>query len=123
MTLTQTRSLPTRGPPPRVHQDPRTVVWLRGEYDTSTLVALSVQLCRAISHNDADLVVDLRHVTFMDASTVGVIVRAREFLRPRGRSLTLRSLSGIASRVIEVCGLQELVEHRPRSSPPLHTEP
>jgi anti-anti-sigma factor len=123
VTLIKTPPLPTRGPPPRLHQESRTVVRPRGEYDTSTVVALSGQLARPIARNDVDLVVDLHHVRFMDASTVGVIIEAREFLRPYGRSLTLRALSGIAPRVIELCDHQELVEHRAPSSPVLYPEP
>jgi len=120
MTLTQTPLLPTRGPPPRVRH---TVVRLRGEHDTSTVAALSGQLARAMAHDGADLVIDLRHVRFMDASTVGAIIEAREFLRPRGRSLALRSPSGIARRLIELCDLEVLVEHRPCSRPAVFPEP
>ena len=58
----------------------RTVVWLRGEHDVSTVAALSETLARAIALDDADLVVDLSDVQFMGAATVGVIVRARELL-------------------------------------------
>jgi anti-anti-sigma factor len=54
----------------------RTVVWLRGEHDVSTVSALSQTMARAIALDDGDLVVDLSGVQFMDAATVGVIVRA-----------------------------------------------
>ena len=117
MALAQIPSLPTRGPPPPIPVDPRVIVRLRGDQDISTVPALSVELAQAIAINDADLVLDLRDVPFMDASTVGVIIGAREFLRPRGRSLTLRSISGIVRRLIEVCDLDDLVERRPSSHP------
>ena len=123
MALTQIPSLPTRGPPPRTPPDLRAVVRLRGDHDVSTVPTLSVELARAIALSDADLVVDLRDVQFMDASTVGVIIGAREFLRCRGRSLTLRSLSGIARRLIETCDLEDLVERRTSSPPVEHNEP
>ena len=71
----------------------RTVVWLRGEHDICTVPALSQILARAIALDDGDLVVDLSGVQFMDASTVGVILRARDFLRLQSRSLALRSPS------------------------------
>ena len=45
----------------------------------------------------------------MGASTLGVIVRAREFLRQRSASLTVRSPSAFARRVISVCGLDDLL--------------
>jgi len=118
MALTQIPSLPPRRTPPRTQPDPRAVVPLRGDHDLSTVPALSMELAREIALSDADLVLDLRDVQFMGASTVGVIIGAREFLRSRGRSLTLRSPSGVARRVIGVCDLEDLVE-RGTSSPPV----
>ena len=123
MTLTQIPSLPARGLPPRTHEDLRSVVGLRGDHDMSTVLALSGELSRAIAPDAVDLVVDLRDVQFMDASTVGLLIGARESLRPRGRSLSLRSLSSAAQRVIEVCDLEELVDHRPSSCPVGYYEP
>jgi len=81
----------------------RTVVWLRGEHDASTVAVLSEALARAIANDDADVVVDLSGVQFMDAATVGVISWAREVLGVRSRSLVLRSPSSCARRVLELC--------------------
>jgi anti-anti-sigma factor len=93
------------------------VVWVRGAHDASTVVALCMTVARAIAYEDADLVFDLSEVTFMDATTVEVMVRAEAFLRDRSRSLTLRSPSSHAWRVLDVAGLAELVVPRPRSGP------
>jgi anti-anti-sigma factor len=97
----------------------RTVVWLRGEHDVSTVVALSEILARAIALDDADVVVDLSEVQFMGAATVGVIIRAREFLRLRSRFLVLRSPSECARRMLEVCGHSDLLEPRIADATPL----
>jgi len=86
------------------------VVWLRGEHDISTLPALRSIVLRAIGHDDADLTLDLSEVTFIDAATVGTIVRTREFLRFWSRSLALRSPSRCAWRVIELCDLADLLD-------------
>jgi anti-sigma B factor antagonist len=91
----------------------RIVVWLRGEHDASTVVALSETMARAIALDDADVVVDLSGVHFMGAATVGVIIRAGEFLRLRSRSLVLRSPSRCARRILDVCGLANLLDSRP----------
>jgi anti-anti-sigma factor len=85
------------------------VVWLRGEHDISTNGALCRALARAIALDDAALVLDLSEVEFMGASTLGVIVRARELLRLWSRSLTVRSPSACARRIIELCGLDDLL--------------
>jgi anti-anti-sigma factor len=87
----------------------RTVVWLRGEHDVSTVAALSEVMARAIALDDADVVVDLSEVQFMGAATVGVIIRAREFLRLRSRFLVLRSPSECARRILDVCGHSDLL--------------
>lgn len=95
----------------------RTVVWLRGEHDICTVAALSQILARAIALDDGDLVVDLGGVRFMDASTVGVILRARDFLRLQSRSLALRSPSTCAARVLDVSNLGYLLEPRLELAP------
>jgi anti-anti-sigma factor len=88
----------------------RTVVWVRGEHDMATVTALSETLARAIALDEANVLVDLSEVQFMGAATVGVIVRAREFLRLRSRTLALRSPSRCARRVVDVCGLSDLID-------------
>lgn len=83
----------------------RTVVWLRGEHDLSTTVALADTLARAIALDYADLVIDLSDVQFMGAETVGIIVRAHELLGKQSRSMTLRAPSRCARRVLELCSV------------------
>ena len=95
----------------------RTVVWLRGEHDICTVAALSQILARAIALDDGDLVVDLSGVRFMDAATVGVILRARDFLRLQSRSLVLRSPSTSATRILDMCALADLREPTPERRP------
>lgn len=96
----------------------RTVVWMRGEHDISTVAALSETLTDAIALDDADVVVDLSSVEFMGAATVGVIVRARNFLGLRSRSLSLRAPSKCAQRVLDVCGLAAFLDLPPVEAAP-----
>ncbi|HEX6237426.1 MAG TPA: STAS domain-containing protein [Acidimicrobiales bacterium] len=91
----------------------RTVVRLRGEYDLTTRAALQDALDRAIAHGDGDLVVDLSQVRFLDAGSVGIILQAREALRTRSCSLTLRSPRGITRRIFELCDLTHLIDDGP----------
>jgi len=91
----------------------RGVVWLRGEYDISREMELSHTMAGAMALDEGDLVVDLSEVTFMDAATIGVFIRARNDLRLQCRSLTLRSSSGFARRVLELCGLTDLLDPPP----------
>jgi anti-anti-sigma factor len=96
----------------------RTVVWLRGEHDVSTVDALSETLAGAMALDDCDLVVDLSEVQFMGAATIGVLVRARELLQSRSRSLVLRSPSRCARRILDLCGQGDLLEPRRADTTP-----
>lgn len=87
-----------------------TVVWVRGEHDLATRVSLAVAVARAAQLDDVPVVVDLSGVTFMDASTVGAIVGNRNRLRARRQSLELRAPSPPALRVLELCGLESLIQ-------------
>ena len=91
-----------------------TVASLTGEYDIATVAALSETLAVVIASSDADLILDLRAVEFLDASTVGVLVRAEMLLGARSRSLVLRSPSRPALRVLDVCGLTDLLQRQTR---------
>jgi anti-anti-sigma factor len=90
------------------------VVWLWGEHDASTDRALCLTLARAIAVDSAGLVLDLSEVEFIGSSTLGIIVRAREFLRQRTASLTLRAPSAPARRSIDACGLTDLLSPDPQ---------
>jgi anti-anti-sigma factor len=105
--------IPDRSPMSGEGADGDIVIWLRGEHDISTDDALSLTLARAVALDDSGLVLDLSDVEFMSASTLGVIVRTREFLRARSRSLTVRAPSPCARRIIEVCGLGDLLASGP----------
>jgi len=120
VALAETSSVTsTRGPLtfPAPDAD-RTVVWLRGEHDVSTVAALSQTMARAIALDDADLVVDLSDVQFMDAATVGVIIRARDFLALQSRALVLHAPSACAARVLDLCALADLLEPKPAHATP-----
>ncbi|MGA3218891.1 MAG: STAS domain-containing protein [Acidimicrobiales bacterium] len=85
------------------------VVWLWGAHDASTDRELSLTLARAIALGSASIVLDMSEVELIAASTLWTIVRAREFLGQRAASLTVRSASASARRVIDACGLNDLL--------------
>ncbi|HLF98891.1 MAG TPA: STAS domain-containing protein [Acidimicrobiia bacterium] len=93
--------------------DSGAVVWVRGEHDISTVGALTDTLARAIAFDSTEVVVDLSGVQFMDAATVSVIVRTREYLRERQRALVLRSPSTSAKRIFDLCELSDLFDVSP----------
>lgn len=99
------------GPPPEGWQEgARTVVALRGEQDMSTAARVAGALAEMCAVGQDDVVVDLSQVLFMDAAIIGVLVAARNVLRSQSRELTIREPSRSARRLLELCGLVELVE-------------
>ncbi|MCD9625135.1 STAS domain-containing protein [Rhabdothermincola salaria] len=86
------------------------MVWLRGDHHLGTRTRLSAAIAEAARADDADLVVDLSGVTFMDASTIGALVVARHHLRARSRSLCVRAPSPLARRLLDACGLVALID-------------
>jgi len=101
----------TDGPPaPRAGLETHpTIIWLRGEHDIATDGALRRTLERAIALNDAGIVIDLTKVDLLSASTIGVVLAARDTLRQQSRSLTMRAPSPHVRRVIGICGLEHLL--------------
>ena len=88
-----------------------TVVWVGGEQDVATRRGLARTVARAARADRAPVVVvDLSAVTFMDASIVGALVASRDQLRARAQSLQLRAPSPRALRVLQLCGLVDLVQ-------------
>lgn len=87
-----------------------TVVWVRGTHDMATVPSLEEAMARAVTLDDSDVVVDLSGVEFMDASTIGAIVRTRNLLGRGSRGLVVRAPSPFARRVLECCGMADLVD-------------
>jgi anti-anti-sigma factor len=111
--------LPSQGPSYGVPPDPapgratdgtRTVVILRGEWDVSTRPLLADVLSRVIAADGGDVVLDLGEAEFIDSAIVRAFVVGRQLLNRHGRSLTFRSPSRLAIRVLEVFGLTDLIE-------------
>lgn len=120
MTCSESAPIPVsrRGSIPEDRDAGYTIVWVRGEHDIATKVSLAVAIARAAQRDDADLLVDLSEVTFMDASTIGALVGSRNRLRTRSQSLQLRAPSPPARRVLELCGVAHLVQ--PGAADPAH---
>jgi anti-sigma B factor antagonist len=100
------------------------VVQLWGEHDGSTVPVLSKILASAVGLDEANLVVDLSRVQFINSATVRVFIASSEFLGESSRTFVLRSPSRSARRVIDLCGAGALIEAAPaRSAPPVQQPP
>ena len=89
-----------------VEQD-RAVVALTGEHEAYTAEKLARQLA-ALLTEDVDVVVDLRHATFIDSTVVGVLIAAHRRAQDAGLDFVLRvgdETGWPVRRLLEVTGL------------------
>ena len=86
------------------------VVQLRGDQDSSTVPALATTLASAVALDNANLVVDLSEVHFVNAATIRVLTAAGDFMVGQGRTFALRSPSRGARRILDLCGVNGLCE-------------
>jgi len=85
-----------------------THISLTGELGIATQEVPTQLLARTVAVDDADLVVDLSRVVFVDVATIGVL--ERDFLRLRSRNLVVRAPSEAAPRSLETGGLADLID-------------
>ncbi|MFD3455090.1 STAS domain-containing protein [Streptomyces sp. NPDC058691] len=91
---------------PERHAD-RLTLSLTGEMDTDNCSrvdeALDLEGCTSV-------VLDLAGLTFMDSSGVNLVLRLRHRLGPEGVRLALHGVQGQPRRVVDLVGLDEVVD-------------
>jgi anti-anti-sigma factor len=90
---------------------PDTVVLVAGEVDVATAPELGAILDGVINRHRQNVVLDLSQCVFLDASGLGIMVRAVNQLRLRFSegTLTIRSSSLMVRRILRVTGVDQLV--------------
>ena len=85
---------------------PALVVRLDGEFDIATVPELRVALAIALNElTSTVLLLDLRRVTFADASFVGVLEEATDALRRSGGELHVVNAPCPVARVLRLCDI------------------
>ena len=98
--------------------DGAVVVRLAGELDLSTATELRQLLLNVAESSTATTVVlDMSEVRFIDAHSIGLIVRASKAAKVRGRVLQVDGLDGLPARVFRLVGLERMVVHRTCGDP------
>jgi anti-anti-sigma factor len=82
-----------------------TVVTVSGELDVASSQALEHELAKL--HGVATVVVDLRGLTFIDSTGLGVLVRAHQVAKEQGWRFGLVRGSGQVHRLLSLTGLDE----------------
>ena len=85
--------------------DDVTVVAFSGELGFHTAFELREALARGIDEDAGCVVVDLTAVTFIDSTTLGVLVAGGKELRLRGGALLIVCGDDRIGRVLEIVGL------------------
>ena len=116
--MTSLSQSPARGREPPApllisREDGHTVIWLVGDQDLATVPLLETELTKALELDDSHLVVDLRETSFIDAATIGVLIRSRTAFQQQSRNLTVRAPSDFVRRILGLCGVGHLVDFNP----------
>jgi anti-anti-sigma factor len=83
-----------------------TVVTAAGEIDMAT----APKLRECLLGTSGKVIVDLRAVSFLDSSGIGVLVDAQNHLSEAGGSLTLRKPQAIVRTALEITGFASWIE-------------
>lgn len=84
---------------------------LYGELDHHSAAKVKDELDRLIRrHKDADLVLDLKNLSFMDSSGLGVILGRYKTLKTFGNSMYIKNPSRQIEKVFNVSGIYRIIK-------------
>ena len=101
----------------------QTVVEVAGEIDVATADTLRERLGTLIDRQHVDLVVDLREVSFMDSTGLGLLVGTLKRVRTAGGRLQLVIDSERLLIVFRITALEQVFTIRPSLDDALAEEP
>lgn len=82
-------------------KDGFSVVHLRGEFDALSAQEFQGAIERLIEENSDQVVVNLRQVTFINSTALGVIFRAKKGLARKGGNLVVSQPSDFCREIVE----------------------
>jgi anti-sigma B factor antagonist len=89
-------------------RDDAYVISLSGEVDLYTAPEFKQQLLEVVGQGGKDVLVDLTNTTFIDSTTLGVLVGGVKRLRPNGGQLTLVCHDRNITKIFEITGLDKV---------------
>ena len=84
------------------------VIELGGEVDLYTAPEFKERMVELIESGKKQIVVDLSKATFIDSTTLGVLVGGLKRLRPEGRTLALVCSDPNITKIFEITGLDKV---------------
>ena len=88
--------------------DPTHVIELGGEVDLYTAPEFKERMVELIEDGKKQIVVDLSKATFIDSTTLGVLVGGVKRLRPAGGALALVCTDQNITKIFEITGLDRV---------------
>jgi anti-sigma B factor antagonist len=86
------------------------VISLSGEVDLYTAPEFKQQLLEVIGSGGKEVVVDFTDTTFIDSTTLGVLVGGVKRLRPNGGRLSLVCSDRNITKIFEITGLNKVFD-------------
>lgn len=86
------------------------VIDVSGELDLYSAPALKRRITDAIDDGKRQIVVDLTEATFVDSTTLGVLVGALRRLKPEGGSLSVVCPDNDVRRLFDMTGVDRIFE-------------
>jgi anti-sigma B factor antagonist len=90
------------------HGEDSIVIRLQGEVDLYAAPELKDHVNRAIESGKTKLVLDLSEATFIDSTTLGILVSGMKRLRPRGGMLAVLCPDPTMARIFDITGLNRM---------------
>jgi anti-anti-sigma factor len=87
----------------------QTILRVRGDLDLLTAAPLHAAMSALVDHREADIVLELADLTFMDASGLGVIADISARLATSSRVLVVRSPPAMTRRILEITQVSDLI--------------
>jgi anti-sigma B factor antagonist len=84
------------------------IIKLQGEVDLYAAPELKDHVNRAIEAGKTKLVLDLSETTFIDSTTLGILVSGMKRLRPRGGMLAVLCPDPTMARIFDITGLNRM---------------
>jgi anti-sigma B factor antagonist len=84
------------------------VISLSGEVDLYTAPDFKQTLLEVIGQGGKDVVIDFSNTTFIDSTTLGVLVGGVKRLRPNGGQLSLVCADRNITKIFEITGLDKV---------------
>jgi anti-sigma B factor antagonist len=90
------------------HKADSIVIKLQGEVDLYAAPELKDHVNRAIESGKTKLILDLSEATFIDSTTLGILVSGMKRLRPRGGMLAVLCPDPTMARIFDITGLNRM---------------